>query len=679
MSGFASLQIARSGLFASEAALNVTGHNIANVNTAGFSRQQAMISSATPDNSGPFPKGLGATIEQIRQIRNTFIDNVYRAENELVGYDETKVNTINDVESILGEPMSDGLQSVFDNFWSGWDELAKDPASLTARANARQQANNLVNQFNHIGEQLDKLQEDLDSEIKVKIDEVNTLASKIANLNVEILKAENGGDNANDFRDERSNYIDDLSKIVNINVNERQDGMVDIDIAGRFLVTHDEASKIYAGENKVGSLFNAPRWELGDDLVDVRGGVLKGLLESRGESVVGTVGSTTNGSPSDKADITFAIDLSDDTMGVTNISYIQTHMAEFIDRLENKGIDYQFNLITFGGASGADAPQAFADRTTFEAAIAGLTTRSATTDNDFSSVITRLQDDVTYRNESNKYLMVFTNESVQGDEVAFDAATLQTQIDKLNELGMKTFITSNSTYMGDTNPEPGWQTIADETGGGIYDLATVDFDNLGLDVNTSLNEEISSIAASQDIVPDIKRRLNALANIIMREINSLAKTGLDLDGNAGEDIFVKANDDFSLQMGNIEINPALQDLDKIVAAKTAAKGDNTLAQDIVAIRNLTLFGSSSENQTVDDYYRSVILVVGNSGSEAQRLCDGQTQLLQSAQNQRSSISGVSMDEEMANMIKFQYSYTAASKVISLMDECFDYIINKLKT
>lgn len=674
--GFSSLEIARSGLYASERALYVAGHNIANVNTPGFSRQQVILSAAEPDYSMKFPRGLGVSIEETRQIRHAFLDNVYRAENELLGYYETRLKTMNDIESILGEPITQGLQSVLNQFWDSWHELSKAPESLTIRALVRQRAVALVNQVNHIGDQLNKLQSDLDSEIKVRINEINTLASKIAELNGKILQAENTGDMANDLRDERALYIDKLSKLINISVTERQDSMVDIDISGFSLVSRTSINKIYAGENVHGSLYVAPRWELTDSLVEVRGGVLKGLLEARGEYVVGVTDSVTNGSPNVKADITFAIDLSDDTFGTANLDNIKANIAKFIDRLENKGIDYRLNLITFGGTPGTDIPQQFTDRASFEAAINALTTRAGT-ENDFFAVINRLQNDISYRNEANRYLVVFTNETIQGDSVNVDAVTLQNQINNLNQLGMHTYVVSNSAYLGDTNPEPGWQKIADDTNGKLYDLAGVNFDTLGLDINQSVNEHISTIPASKDIIPDLKRRLNALINILAREINSLHKTGLDIYGNPGEDFFVKIDDNFPLQMGNIKVNPAFSVLDKIAAAKTPSTGDNSLAQDIISLRHVALFGDKSQRLNGDDFYRSIILIMGNNGREAARMVDGQYKLLQAAENERTAISGVSMDEEMSNMIRYQYSYNASAKVISLMDEMLENIINRL--
>ena len=677
MSGFTSYQVARSGLLTSERALYVTGQNLANVNTIGYSRQQAIITSSAPDNSSKFPKGMGATIEETRQIRNTFLDNVYRTENESLGYQETRRKTLDDVESIIGEPMTDGLQSVLNQFWDSWQELSKTPESLTTRALVRQRADGFVTQANHIGDQINKLQDDLNSEISVDIDQVNTLASNIADLNIKILKAESSGDLANDYKDQRANYIDSLSKLINIDVTERQDSTVDIDVSGHYLVSKGDCSKMYAGENTAGSTYLAPRWKLSDQLVVVRGGILKGLLEARGESVIGSASSVSNGSPDTKADINIAIDLSDDTFGAANLQNVKDNISKFIDKLENKGIDYNFNLITFGGTPGADIPQQFNDRASFEAAVNALSVRGGG-NNDFFSVVDELKNDVTYRNEANRYLMVFSNEDIQGNAINVDAATLQTQIDELNTLGMTTFVATNSAYINDTNPDPGWQTVADKTGGKLYDLASLDMDTMGLDIDKDVNAKISTIPESKNIISDIKRKLNALINIISREMNSLHKSGLDKDGNPGEDFFVKINDDFPLQMGNIKLNPAFEELDKIAAAKTTGKGDNTLAQDINKLRNETLFGDKTELQSGDDFYRSVIMALGNSGGEATRLVDGQKQLVESANGQRTAVSGVSMDEEMSNMIRFQASYNAASRVVTLIDQCMDTIINKLK-
>src|SRR5690554_1913478 len=167
--GFGSYEIARSGMFVNERALYVTGHNISNVNTPGYVRQQAMITTGPfhtmQNRNGVYQLGLGADIQQIRQIRNVFLDNIYRQETTTLGYWEARSKTLSEVEGILGEPMETGLQNVLNQFWDSWQELSKEPDSLTVRALVRQRGEALVHHANHLSTQLDKLQNDLNTEI----------------------------------------------------------------------------------------------------------------------------------------------------------------------------------------------------------------------------------------------------------------------------------------------------------------------------------------------------------------------------------------------------------------------------------------------------------------------------------------------------------------------------------
>ena len=189
--GFASYEIARTGLYVSEQGLNVTGHNISNVNTPGYSRQQVVIMDNPYlniyTNQGLLQLGLGADIQQIRQIRNTFLDNIYRQENSTLGYWETRRKTFEDVEAILAEPMQVGLQNSLNEFWDAWQELSKEPESLTVRAMVRQRGEALVQKINHLGEQLDNLQNNLNLELEVRIEEIISITSRIAELNMLIL------------------------------------------------------------------------------------------------------------------------------------------------------------------------------------------------------------------------------------------------------------------------------------------------------------------------------------------------------------------------------------------------------------------------------------------------------------------------------------------------------------
>jgi len=138
-------------MYVNERALSVTGHNVANVNTKGYARQQAMITTGPYLNLMRYQIGLGASIQETRQIRHLFLDNIYRNENTELGYWETRSKTFQEIQTILGDPMGDGLQNVLNQFWNAWQELSKEPDSLTVRALVRQRAEALVHQIKSFG------------------------------------------------------------------------------------------------------------------------------------------------------------------------------------------------------------------------------------------------------------------------------------------------------------------------------------------------------------------------------------------------------------------------------------------------------------------------------------------------------------------------------------------------
>ena len=147
------MDAALSGLAANQKALEVTGHNVANLATAGYARQSVIMSSSTPLRYGNWYLEMGCDVEEIRQIRHTFNDNIYRTENNNLGYWESRSKAVEDVEAILGEPMTKGFQTALNNFWDAFQELSKAPESLTVRALVKQRSDALVNHLNQVGNQ----------------------------------------------------------------------------------------------------------------------------------------------------------------------------------------------------------------------------------------------------------------------------------------------------------------------------------------------------------------------------------------------------------------------------------------------------------------------------------------------------------------------------------------------
>lgn len=635
--GFASYEIARSGLIVNERGLYVTGHNIANVNTPGYVRQQAMIKNGPVETyysrGGMIQQGLGADIQEIRQIRHSFLDNIYRQESTTLGYWDSRQKTIQDVQAIMAEPMESGLQNVLNQFWDSWQELSKAPDSLTVRALVRQRSEALVQQINHMGDQLDRLQNDLNSEIQVRIDEVNDITKQIAKLNVAILKTEVSGDSANDYRDQRNTLLDRLSKLIKVDTNEMQDGQVDVTLGGYFIVQKGTSTDLYAAERNVGDKFYVAKLGGTNTEVELKSGIIKGLMESRGE-VSGAIGSYENGTPNTKADVVFYVDTS--TMTAADAT---TRMNAYKDELLKRGID------------------------------CNVTMRTVASVNDMAAEV---NTSPALRADANKYAILLTN----GTLAPADLATLQTA---LANRGMDASVI--------TDTPAAWNTLTGALDGRTYSLA--DFTNaatsaeiaqsVAADTNKDVSDNSSIISDSLNIVSDMKLRLNAMVNVMLREINYIHKSGMTMKDPAtpGADFFETINSGRPLEMGNIKLNSNLSDLSNIAASKAGEDGDNSNALDIANLRNKSMIDDTTGTLSIDDYYQAIILHMGNTGADAVRIADSQNRLVQSADAYRTSITGVSMDEEMTNMMKYKFAYDAASRALNVIDSMMETIVNKL--
>lgn len=221
-STFAGLSIASSGLFAAQRALDITGHNISNVNTRGYSRQRLNQAAQDPMSivGGQGQLGLGVEMQFISQVRDEMLDIKYRTEVNTLGEWEEKYNSISQIEAIFNEPTDTGIRKVMDNFFEGLNSLSKDPSSPTTRAVFIQSAVALAQNFNHMTDNFEKMIRDANEEVESSVRSINSMGSQIARLNEQILEAELDGSRANDLRDARNLLIDDLSKLVDIQVKE---------------------------------------------------------------------------------------------------------------------------------------------------------------------------------------------------------------------------------------------------------------------------------------------------------------------------------------------------------------------------------------------------------------------------------------------------------------------------
>jgi len=236
-STFHGLETSKRGLYASQTAIQTTGHNIANANTVGYSRQRVDFKASTPieaiglsRSTAPGQLGTGVDFSDITRLREAFLDDQFRDQNQSYGEWTTRDNTMEKLEAIINEPSDYGIRSVADQFWNAWQDLSGQPDNLTARAVLLQKASAMTDAFNDISQKLTALNSDLEESLKIKLGsstndgEINILVKQIAGLNNEIFRIERLGDSANDLRDQRDLLTDKLSKIVNIQVKEEQKG-----------------------------------------------------------------------------------------------------------------------------------------------------------------------------------------------------------------------------------------------------------------------------------------------------------------------------------------------------------------------------------------------------------------------------------------------------------------------
>ena len=244
-SAFFEMNIASTGLFAAQRGLAVTGNNISNAATKGYSRQvlDQRASSAMP-GYGRGMIGTGVDTTGVRRVRDSYLDQKMWGQKPALGEYKIKAEQNSIIESVFGEPSDTGFTKVFDDFFTAIDNLSKLPSEGERQEALRQMSISFTKYYNSAAQKLTEYQRDLNFEMKAKVEEINNLVTRITSLNDQIYRAELNGDIANTLRDDRELCVDRLSQIVNIDAKEvdvtRPDGKVDkqfqIKLNGQVLV-----------------------------------------------------------------------------------------------------------------------------------------------------------------------------------------------------------------------------------------------------------------------------------------------------------------------------------------------------------------------------------------------------------------------------------------------------------
>ena len=289
------LEVGRRALQAQQAALNVTGHNIANANTPGFSRRQVNIENAISGVNGGI--GSGSDVVDIQRQRSRFDDAQMRVQQQVLGRWESLEQSLGSIEAIFNEPAGAGsseagtifnepsglgLSGSMSRFWNAWQDLANVPESGAARAAVRQEADFLVTTLHQYNTKLGQTREDLDERVMQEVADINETLDQLRDINQAMPEAGFNGGDSNDLQDRRDVLLDRLANKIDISTVERENGQMSVLLSGHMLVEGDTISHLRVRQvARDGQAVSEVVFADDGSVASIREGQLRGLIDVR--------------------------------------------------------------------------------------------------------------------------------------------------------------------------------------------------------------------------------------------------------------------------------------------------------------------------------------------------------------------------------------------------------------
>ena len=268
MSLFGSLYVGVSGLQMGQNALNTTAHNMSNMDTVGYTRQQVQQGTrlyntiSTSASAVSYQQvGLGVNYSQVKQIRDYFLDKTYRRESGRSAYYDVSLSAVEEIENLLQELEGEAFADSIENLWGSVQDLARDPGNAVNQGVFVQRCHEFLTRGQAVYQGLSEYQDKLNYKISEQVKTINAYGKRIAELNMEIMKIEGGKiEKANDLKDERNQLIDELSAMGYIDCRTDVDGNVLIKFEGKDFVKMDSANEICLYTDEVTG-FYTPYWK----------------------------------------------------------------------------------------------------------------------------------------------------------------------------------------------------------------------------------------------------------------------------------------------------------------------------------------------------------------------------------------------------------------------------------
>ena len=618
------------GLRAFQTALATTSNNIANASTPGYNRQVVDIASLPPQGFGNGFIGNGARVENIRRVESEFLTEQLRSASAEAG----RLNTFNTLASRVDNLLADGEGSLapsLQNFFNSVQDLSVDPSSSSARQVVISSANSLVNRFANIESQLQAIDSDIDVGLQSNIQDLNGIATALADLNQKIVEARgvtSGGQNPNALLDQRDQLILELSEIVAVTTLEQPDGAVNVFIGtGQSLVVGNNAQQLVAIQDPADASNTRIAYQSfggqSDITGSISGGSLSGLLEFRNQQLgsirneLGRIASVVAGTFNEQHR------LGQTLTGALGGDFFTVGAAQVVANTNN---------------TGSASPTA---------TIADVT---ALTSSDYEIVfdganytLTRLDDGFSAVSATG----TFTQDGVQF-AVGAGAAAGDRFIVRPTRLGAQQI----DVLINRTNDIAASAPVR----------TSVQVSNLG---DGSISPPQVNDVTNPDLRDTVEIRFNSPANTFdIVNVTDAVTIAASVAYTSGADISfngITVQVDGTPQPGDIFT----------VENNTSGVSDNTNA---LALLNLQIADTVGNNSNYQEAYGGLVGRVGTITRQAELNSQAQNRLLDDAFQAKEAVSGVNLDEEAINLTKFQQAYQAAAQVITTSNELFQTLI-----
>ena len=620
-STFSGIELGKRSIMANTDAITTAGHNISNANTEGYSRQRVQIKEFDPlykpdltRAERPGQIGQGVDVIGIERIRDTLLDKRIVAQANQESYWDTRSKYYMMLEQIYNEPYDVSIRSNMDKFWESWQELSVNPESKAARQAVVTRGETLTDSINERWTALNGVATIINGDIDATVKQVNDLTAQIAALNGEIVRSRAMGDNPNDLLDRRDLLVDKLSALIDISTDDRDPDEFMIHTGGEIIVQGSVRRGIELVPRYDDTGYNKVIWSDTQEDAFFRGGTLAALIELRDVDIRQEM-QDLNEMTLNFADL--VNDVHRNAVGankVTGIDFFVQHSF-----VENTNGNYDRD-----GDGVLDTSYIFRFTGTNkldlqqQVGIEGTITLSGKSGN------VEIQY---YHTDTVETVIARINDS-QSEVKAY--------LDRDNHLVLKATASENMD-----NPDFVIRHVEDSG----YFLAGYS----GL---------LNGIGAANAYDFNQADSVNALVQGAQFAVSPVYNPAAYISVNS------------EVQKDVMSVAAGYKD-----ASGSTAVGDGRAAVEIASIRNTSIMVGSM--RTFDDYFADSVTKVGLKGQQAETNLLSQNAIMDDLRNTRDSISGVNIDEELAEIMKFQHGYNAAAKFITVWDSLIDTVINKL--